>query len=347
MSLVLPFADWPASDRAMWQALFAAGDLLDESGPLAHVRDTTRVSLEPRYGRWLRWLIMSHPADLALPPTERVTIMRLRDWLDDLAHTAPMTRLAFIDGVMRIVSAAAPERDWSAHSALRSRLKSLAGRGRQTRKQGRILSSAVLLDAGITLALRRADETRSPLFRASQIRDGAIIALLALMPIRRRALANLRIGESVFCAERSITIALPADLTKSGAPWEAVVPTPAMPALERYLGEARPLLLSRGLASDPHLWIDRKGKPLTYASIGPTIANATEKMTGVRVPPHFFRDAAATTLARTSSKGAKLIRPILAHSSTATAERHYNHARTIEAGRDYAALIAQMKGARS
>lgn len=123
------------------------------------------------------------------------------------------------------------------------------------------------------------------------------------------------------------------------------MPAPAMPALERYLAEARPLLLSRGAASDPHLWIDRKGKPLTYASIGPTIANATEKMTGVRVPPHFFRDAAATTLARTSPNAAKLIRPILAHASPATAERHYNHANTIEAGRDYAALVAQMKGA--
>lgn len=217
MSLVLSITDWPAADQAMWHSVFAEGDLLDERVALAHVRDTTRLSLQPRYGRWLNWLAARHPADLTLSPAERVTTTRLRGWLDNLSHSAPMTQLAYIDGVMRIVSAAAPEGDWSAHNALRSRLKSLAGRGRQTRKKGRILSSAVLLDAGLTLALHTHD-TASSLFRATQIRDGAIIALLALMPIRRRALANLRIGESVFCVEGTMTIALPADLTKSGAP---------------------------------------------------------------------------------------------------------------------------------
>jgi integrase len=67
-------------------------------------------------------------------------------------------------------------------------------------------------------------------------------------------------------------------------------------------------------------------------------------MTGVRVPPHYFRDAAATTLARQSSESVSLIQPILAHASSKTAERHYNHARTIDAGRDYATLLSSLKG---
>ena len=64
------------------------------------------------------------------------------------------------------------------------------------------------------------------------------------------------------------------------------------------------------------------------------------------MPPHFFRDAAATTLAQISPESARLIRPILAHSGFGTAERHYIHAGSIEAGRDYAAVIRRMKGDR-
>ena len=66
--------------------------------------------------------------------------------------------------------------------------------------------------------------------------------------------------------------------------------------------------------------------------IGSRIGTLTLQMTGKRVPPHFFRDAAATTLARMSPQSARLIRPVLAHAGFKTAERHYIHARTIDAG---------------
>lgn len=61
---------------------------------------------------------------------------------------------------------------------------------------------------------------------------------------------------------------------------------------------------------------------------------------------HYAEDAAATTLARISPESARLIRSVLAHSGFATAERHYIHAQTIEAGRDYASLITRLKKGR-
>jgi integrase len=63
-------------------------------------------------------------------------------------------------------------------------------------------------------------------------------------------------------------------------------------------------------------------------------------------PAHLFRDAAATTLSRISPESARLIGPILAHSGSRTAERHYIHAQTIEAGRDYAVLVQRLKKGR-
>ena len=77
--------------------------------------------------------------------------------------------------------------------------------------------------------------------------------------------------------------------------------------------------------------------------VGSRIGGATLRTTGVQVPPHFFRDAAATTLTRISPQAARLIPSVLGHKGPGTAERHYNHARTVEAGRDYATLIARRK----
>lgn len=69
----------------------------------------------------------------------------------------------------------------------------------------------------------------------------------------------------------------------------------------------------------------------------------TKRLTGVRIPPHFFRDAAATSLARLSPQDARLIRALLGHSSFGVAERHYIRACTIEAGRNYASVLVSLK----
>ncbi|MGB3626835.1 MAG: tyrosine-type recombinase/integrase, partial [Henriciella sp.] len=229
---------------------------------------------------------------------------------------------------------------------LKSRLKHAAGRGDPSRKQGRILSTLSLLDAATMLG----DEARmwpeGSLFRATGLRDAAMVALLALLPMRRRALASLRLGESILVGDDRITVALSGALTKTGVPWEADVPPQSDPFLRAYLAEARPVLAARGRGKDTSLWLDRTGKRMSENYLGSRIGGATLRMTGVRVPPHFFRDSAATTLVRISPEAAKLISSVLGHKGPGTAERHYIHAQSIEAGRDYAALIASRKGRR-
>ncbi len=334
---------WPATDCAMWEALVASGSPLDDRGPLAHLRETTQKSLAGRYVQWLKWLARTEPAALDLAPAKRVTVDLLTTWMRERDNLAPMSKLALVDAVLRVVSAHRPKRDWRAHRALKAKLKRAAGRGTQVRKRGRILSSRILFDAGCKISRDAADLPDPAFARAIGLRDGAMIALLAIMPMRRRALTGLQIGSSAFVSETGITIALPESLTKSGVPWEAEVPEACLPVLRRYLDEGRPVLAARGPGTDPHLWLDKAGKGMSWNYIGPRIAIATERVLGTRIPPHFFRDAAATTLARLSPKSTKLIRPILGHAGDRTAERHYNHAQTIEAGRDYAALLARLK----
>lgn len=73
------------------------------------------------------------------------------------------------------------------------------------------------------------------------------------------------------------------------------------------------------------------------------LGEVTSRELGIDISPHLFRDIAVTTLVRSSPQDARLTRPLLAHASFGLVERHYNHARGIEAGRDYAEVINQLK----
>ena len=175
MSLNAPLAEWPEEDREMWRALISAGNPLDDMGALAHLRSTSLKSLIANYGRWIAWLRDTDAAALALPPSARATMPRLTAWLDGLAHTRPMTRLAFVSGALRVLRAAAPDADWTRQRRLEAMLKSAAGRGTPERKAGRILDSSVLLDAGLRLAGpggRRGDDAAQGREMAARRRDG-------------------------------------------------------------------------------------------------------------------------------------------------------------------------------
>lgn len=344
MSLVLPIAIWPEADRTMWEQLLRRGGPLDDNGALSHLRATSLATLEHRYSRWLGWLVRAEPESLLQLPADRATLSRLLAWLEALEHLAPMSKLMFVTGTLRVLCAAAPKINWGPQRRLEAFLKQSAGRGNPERKRGRVLSSAVLLDAGIKLATLQADAATTELIAAKRRRDGTMVAMLALMPMRRRAFAGLRLNHSIHFAQNEIVVSLPEEMTKTGLPWEAPVPAQVAALLRRYLSETRPWLMTRGRQSHDYLWVSERGTPfLGLNYFGKRIAEATTRITGVRVPPHFFRDAAATTLARISPESARLIRPILAHSSLGTAERHYIQAGTIEAGRDYAAIIKSMK----
>lgn len=343
MSLVLPVSEWPPQDRAMWEAMLSQGGPLDQQGALAHLRATSIQTLANRYGRWLRWLAVSAPEALELAPEQRTSIARLQAWLSDLSHTTPMSQLMFIDGVIRILRAQAPDLDWCEQRRLLAGLKRRAGRGDRSRKLGRVPSSDVLHEAGLQRAGPEADCATTLLEKMKRERDGTMIALLALVPMRRRSFNSLTLCASVHVTEEEIIIALSGEQTKTGVPWEAAAPRQVEPLLRRYIQEVRPWLMARGSQHHDCLWVGNKGERISDDYLGSRVGTLTLQLTDQRVPPHFFRDAAATTLARFSPRSATLIPAVLAHTGFGTAERHYIHATTIEAGREYAAVINRLK----
>ena len=68
----------------------------------------------------------------------------------------------------------------------------------------------------------------------------------------------------------------------------------------------------------------------------------TEAGFGKSIPPHWFRDAAATTIAVEDPVHARDSHLVLGHAGLATTEKHYNQAQSLQASRRHQALLAGM-----
>jgi integrase/recombinase XerD len=334
----MPIEEWPVADRQMWEGLVAGDDPMSDAGALAHLREVSQKGLIKCYGRWLEWLYRTEPKCLASPPALRATLERLSAWTADLASVAPPTRLTLVNGALQVLREAYPENDWRRPLRLLEPLRIEVRNWESPRKRGRVVSSAVVLEVAIEL-FAKADKADDPVIAATMRRDGTMIAFLTMVPIRLRAFSELTLGQSVLASPTRIQIALSEDMTKNGLPWEAVVPQPLDGMLRTYLCDTRTFLIAHAGTRHDALWVTEVGSPMAYGYIKTRIPDVTERELGIRISPHLFRDMAVTTLVRSSPEDARLTRPLLAHASYGIVERHYNHAKGIEAGRDYAAVI--------
>ena len=342
MGTSLLLHDWPEADRNAFAALFAHGGLLDDQGPLAHWRVPSREAMKRQYGYWLGWVTQAEPAALVLDPVARATPQRLRAWLASMEGLAPATLLGYVGAVVRLCRSIDPDRCWAAHQAILASLHRAAKHRGSPRKTGRILSSDVLFDAGARL-VRENDGLITHADQAVRLRDGAVICLLALMPMRRRALSELALGTSLRVEGEQMMVCLDGAMTKNGQPWEAIVPDMLQEMLAIYLQVGRPALSARSPGNHGALWLGRNGVPVSVNQFTRAINIRTKALIGVPVSPHLFRDTAATTLARAAPSSARMIKPILGHATTRIAEGHYIQADTINAGHRLASALDALR----
>src|SRR5262249_13372767 len=120
--------------------------------------------------------------------------------------------------------------------------KDLALVMRPRSKFDRLVLTEVLLEAGMTLmAEAEAATHRSALARARQFRDGLMVALLAVCPIRLKNLAGLEIGRTFRQVKSSWWIVLPASETKERRADERPAPDFLTQWIDRYLKDHRPI----------------------------------------------------------------------------------------------------------
>jgi integrase len=195
------------------------------------------------------------------------------------------------------------------------------------------------VEAGMTLVVEAERFARHDIARAQGVRNGLMVALLALCPIRLKNFADLEIGYTFKEIDGSWWIALPRHLTKSRRPDERRVPALLNRFIELYLNQSRPLLLKSRPPTNA-LWISSTtGGRMTTKNLGTLISKITLETIGVDVSPHLFRTAAASTAAVYGGNTPHLASAVLNHTDPRVTEEHYNRATRIGAGRIYAEII--------
>jgi integrase/recombinase XerD len=337
----LKLKDWPDEDRRLWQAACKPGDLLaGEEGARADHAIASNRKAERGYGRWLTFLQMTDPGSLPEAPALRITQDRVRRYVDSLVRldNGSATILARLQELGEVARVMGPNASWAFINALASRIRA---RHRSVRDKSNLKLSDELLRLGLSLL---EEATMAAGLEAAILhRDGLMIALLALVPLRRRNFASLRLERNLVEISGSWLISLDARETKTHTPLELLWPGELVGPLRTYLNVHRPLLsaMSRRWAKriDNALWVSSHGSPMTEMAIYDRIRAHTQKAFGRAINPHLFRDAAATTLAIADPEHVRVAAPLLGHRTFMTTERYYQQAQAFDAHRAYVKAI--------
>jgi integrase len=209
-----------------------------------------------------------------------------------------------------------------------------------------MVGSEELVEAGLVLMQEARGQERGA-EQARMYRNGLIIALLALCPIRMGSFVALVLGRSFLRIGDGWWIRLAANETKSGRPDERQVPGYLASCVDEYLRTFRRILLGAGwvgkakdgapvsvevpeMEAGP-LWISHGGRAMSRATMEWLITQTTQQTLGVSVNPHLFRACAATTAALHASGHPCLASGLLQHVDPRVTEAHYNRASSMQA----------------
>ena len=161
-----------------------------------------------------------------------------------------------------------------------------------------------------------------------------MIVLLIRRLLRLKNFTALRLGKHLRQERDTWILRVERDEMKGKRPFQALLPSHIHQALGRYLDQYRPILLrgDDGRERDHDvLWVSEVGTPMAERSIHGRIRKHTRKAFGRAIPPHYFRDAGATTYAENAPRQAREIKHLLGHATPDIAEQHYIHAQAINA----------------
>jgi integrase len=207
-------------------------------------------------------------------------------------------------------------------------------------KFDRLVLTGRLVEAGLTLVTEARAFANTDRARARGVRNGFMIVLLALCPIRLKNFAALEIGQTFKEVHGNWWIALPSIATKSRRPDERRVPKLLNPFVDLYLNQSRAVLLGSSPPTNA-LWISSTtGGRLTTKNLGTLISKITLETIGVDVSPHLFRTAAASAAAAYGGNIPHLASALLNHTDPRVTEEHYNRASSMSAAAAYALIIS-------
>jgi site-specific recombinase XerD len=334
----LPLGLWPEADRNAWNAACRPAARLKPGGAAGHLKPVTREDHARHYGCFLdflhrRGLLKSDEgaATNVTPHNVEAYIAELKDRVSSVTVHGSICKLR------RAAKYMSPRRDltWLAEIA-----KDLAFVARPRSKFDRIVSTEVLVEAGLTL-INEAEisSTLTELARACQVRNGLMLALLAFCPIRRKNFAALEIGRSFVKIKDRWWIVLSASETKEKRPDERPTNKLLTPAIDRYLSQHRPVL-ARSNNPSTALWLSSlTGAPMKGSSVRRVISATTLATVGIDVSPHLFRSCDASTAAILGGENPHLATALLHHTHPSVTNEHYNRATSLSAAESFRQIV--------
>lgn len=291
----LPLADWPAQDRAKWEAALAATHgRFSARGPAARLAPAAIEKVQEGYGRWLGFLRHQGWLDPLAGLAERPTEARAATYFDtlralgnrDYTIAGRFQELRMALGIM------APGTDfgWMTRPGgvpLRQRLA-------MEKRPQQVHHSEALFIWGVEL-MQQALTLNGPRRRQVMLRDGLLIALLARRAPRMRSLLAMRLGRQLRRDDDGWWIALEAADVKNHRSLDYPVPAALIPWFDRYIQVERVELLAGG--HEDAVWINWGGAPLGEAGLDKRIRSWSAARFGQTnaFGPHRFRHCLATT----------------------------------------------------
>ncbi len=254
-NLYLPYAAWPADDRTRWEAAFKAGtDRFDDCGPAAHLAESTRLGLQDGYAKFLAFLLAHHSNLLARAPATRID----REIIEAYVRWQPascggITIVNYLHKLRDTLRFICPDEDWS---WLLTIIKRIAAQARPKPEKHHMVTSETLYALGIELMDRAITNGNATMnmskAHAFAYRDGLMIALLALIPLRLRTLGALRIGKHLVQSGDLWALDIPPEDIKTKRPLEYPISAELSGRIDLYLNKFRcSLRLSGQSASLP------------------------------------------------------------------------------------------------
>jgi len=333
--LHLPFAEWPAADRRLWNLAFCINDPFSNM----HLSKASQEGCMWSWRRFLGFLKNSEPEALETSPAERLTMERVKRLVAHLRETnAPSSVAAVVESLYIAARAMMPNHDWGWLKQIKARLHAAAP-ARSPAKP--VITSVQLLETGLALMEENKPRPNEHFDRHKAVayRNGFMSALVAFVPIRPRNLTSLEIGRHLVREGDRWFIIIPREETKTTKRIQFELPAILIPYLTLYLEVVRRRLI-RGKSHNA-LWVSAFGGPLSYVGFVKSFAALSTRF-GVRISPHDCRDAAVTTWAIARPDQIAVSRDLLYHSKLGTTGL-YNRVRGIEASRAYRQVISQIR----
>jgi hypothetical protein len=342
LPMVVPQADWPEQDRALWEANIHAGDDLDDPVYAVNRRPQTIINAGKSWGRFLAVLRDAGVLDPRARPADRVTPANVNAFVRAMGKAGNKgstiaVRLFDLRAALKVME---PMRDADFAWIVRPHGQCAWNAFPSEPKVFPVFHPHRLMRFGISMMeVASADLTK--LTNLIAYRNGLLFAVEAASGMRLGSVVALQLGDNIRRVDTAWHLDLKPDDMKTGQSLEFDLWRELTPWLDLYVGHVRPAFGAAGLSGP--FWVIEGGGQLGYRSVETMIRRVSPQVDGTAFGSHTFRRSVGTAgpLANPSQPAATAA---MLGVSKAVLERHYNLGNTAEAARQFQKAVREERG---